>query len=361
MMSWHAKLSRRELAALCSAGLLRAAAGSGGIKIGMAMRSLSDEFLRFLRQLGVEWVALPGLSAPPHPPSSHVPPAGRPPSGSSAPWKEAEVVALKRRIERAGLRLGNLALHGYPNAILGTPERDRDIENVRESIRVAGRAGIPVLEYNFYGLRASEGYYTTEGRGGAHLTAFDYSRVKDKPPLAELGPQSEQEMWSRLTYFVKAIMPAAEEAGVRMALHPNDPPVPVFRGVAQQVGSIEGLKRLVDIVPRPVNGITFDTGVATEMGGDVVELIRYFGRRDQINHVHFRNVRVDTPRYKYSETFIDDGQADLLRAMKAFREVGYSGMMVPDHTPAIDGDTADWNVGWAFALGYMKALLRASE
>ena len=361
MTNWHGKLSRRELAALCSASLLRGASGEGGIKIGMAMRSLSDEFLRFLKQLGVEWVSMPGLTAPAHPPSTHVPPAGRAPGGGSGPWKESEVAALKRRIEGAGLRLGNLSLHGFPNAIRGTADRDRDIENVRQSIRVAGRVGIPVLEYNFTALRASEGYYTTPGRGGATLTAFDDARVKENPPLDELGRQSEQDMWARLTYFVKAIMPVAEEAGVRMAMHPNDPPVPVFRGVAQPVASIEGLKRLVDIVPRPVNGITFDTGVTTEMGGNVPELIRYFGRRDQINHVHFRNVRVETARYKYAETFIDDGQADMLRAMRAFREVGYRWMMVPDHTPAIDGETPDWNVGWAFAFGYMKALLRASE
>src|SRR5947209_3551782 len=137
MTNWRGKLSRRELAALCCAGLLRGASGTGGIKIGMAMRSLSDEFLRFLRQLGVEWVSMPGLTAAAHLPSTHVPPVGRAPGGSSGPWKEAEVVALKRKIEGAGLRLGNLALHGFPNAIRGAPERDREIENVRQSIRVA--------------------------------------------------------------------------------------------------------------------------------------------------------------------------------------------------------------------------------
>lgn len=347
--------------AMGAAGLLPAATGTSGIKIGMALRSLSDDFLRFLKQLGVEWVSAPGLGAPQHLPKSHVPPAGRPPAAVSAAWKEADVLALKRKIEGAGLRLGNLALGGVPNVIRGTSERDRDIENVRQSIRVAGRLEIPVLEYNFYGLRASEGYYLTEGRGGAHMTAFDNNNVKNAPPLSDLGRQSEDEMWARLTYFIQAIAPAAEEAGVRLALHPNDPPVAVFRGVAQPVGSIEGLKRLVGIVPRPVNGITFDTGVTAEMGGDVAGLIRYFGSRDQINHVHFRNVKVVAPREKYTETFIDDGQTDMLLAMKTFREIGYSRMIVPDHTPAIDGDTQDWYAGWAFAFGYMKALLKASE
>src|SRR4051812_8199356 len=165
----------------------------------MALRSLSGEFLRFLKQLGVEWVAM-GLAPPLHPPASHVPPVARAPRGESGPWKEAEVLAVKRRVEAAGLRIGNLALHGFPNAILGNAERDRDIEHVRESIRVAGKLGIPVIEYNFTALRASEGYYTTEGRGGAHLTAFDNARIADKPPLDDLGKQSEQEMWARLTY-----------------------------------------------------------------------------------------------------------------------------------------------------------------
>jgi len=372
-------LSRRELlaagavatfgkaAAGAAATFGTAAAGAplatdeGGIKIGLGIYELSDATLRFVKQIGVDWVVAPGRYALESAPLGLLPPLGHPPGGFRGPWKEAEIRRVKERVEAAGLRVGTISLHSFPNVLLGTSERDRDIDNVRESIRVAGRLGIPVVQYSFDVLRASEGYYRVEGKGGAGLRAFDYDRIKDKPPLQELGELSAEELWQRLSYFVKAVVPAAEEAGVLLAVHPNDPPVPKFRGVAQILGSLDGLKRLIEIVPSKANGIVLDTGVTKEMGSDVVETIRYFGSRGSINHVHFRNVRVTVPSLKYTETFIDDGEVDMLAAMKAFHEVGYSLMMVPDHSFEVRGTTERQQAGWAFAVGHMKALLRASE
>jgi mannonate dehydratase len=155
-------------------------------------------------------------------------------------------------------------------------------------------------------------------------------------------------------------VPVAEESHVRLALHPNDPPVPNYRGIAQPVDTVEHWKRLVNFMPSPSNGITLDTGVTAELGANVPEVIRYFGQRDCINHVHFRNVRTTTPKYNYEETFIDEGQTDMLAAMRAFQEVGYSHMIVPDHSPVISGDANQFGA-WGYALGYMRALARAVE
>ena len=250
-------------------------------------------------------------------------------------------------------------MHGFPNVILGNAERDRDLENVRQSIRIAGRLGIPVVEYNFFGLRNVEGLDRRPGRGGATYRGFDDAKVKDRSPLAGLGAAGDETMWERLQYFLKAVVPAAVESHVLLALHPNDPPMPVYRGIAQPFASLEQWKRLVNFIPSPANGITLDTGVTAELGENVVEAIRYFGGRKCINHVHFRNVRTLKPRLDYVETFIDEGQVDMLAAMRAFREVGYSQMMVPDHSPAIAGDMQGLG-GWGYALGYMKALLKAT-
>jgi mannonate dehydratase len=258
------------------------------------------------------------------------------------------------------MRLGNIMMHGFPNVILGTAERDRDIENVQQSIRIAGRLGIPVVEYNFFGLRNVEGLDRRPGRGGATYRGFDDARVKDRTPLPNLGAASDEQMWERLRYFLKAVVPVAVESHVRLALHPNDPPMPSYRGIAQPFATLEQWKRLVNFIPSPANGITLDTGVTAEIGENVVEVIRYFGRKDCINHVHFRNVRTQKPRFNYTETFIDEGQVDMLAAMRAFREVGYCQMIVPDHSPSIAGDAQGYG-GWGFAFGYIQALLKATS
>src|SRR5205807_8553044 len=162
------------------------------------------------------------------------------------------------------------------------------------------------------------------GRGGAGLTAFDYDRVKDLPPLAEEGAHKLEEMWSNITYFLRAVIPIAEEAGVRLALHPNDPPAPLSRGSQQIMGSVEGWKRLIDIVRRPSDGITLDCGVTEEMGQDPVEVCRYFGSRDRINHVHFRNVKVKKPYERYSEVFIDEGENNMFAVMRELVKLKYT-------------------------------------
>ena len=291
--------------------------------------------------------------------------------GPPIPWQDSDLRARIERFKAGGLSLGNLMIAGFPNAIYGRPGRDEEIDKVRQSIRAAGRAGLPVIEYNFYAHRLVEGYYEETGRAGAGLTAFDYERVKDLPPLPEEGAHSLDETWANVTYFLKAVVPVAQESGVRLALHPNDPPAPLSRGSGQIMGNLAGWKRLVDIVASPANGITFDCGVTRELGEDPVEVCRYFGNRDRINHVHFRNVRVRKPRESYTEVFLDEGEVNMFAVMKELVRQKYPRLLYPEHPRALDADRerpgfkpfypgGGGYAGFSYNVGYARAMLQAA-
>lgn len=320
--------------------------GGGSLSAGR----LDPEGMRRIKQLGINDVLM---------------------GGPRIPWEENQIRSVIDMLKAGGLTLGNMMIGGFPNAIYGRQGRDEEIENVCKSIRAAGRAGLPVIEYNFYAHRIVEGYYEETGRGGAGLTAFDYDRVKNLPPLPAEGVHSLNEMWKNVTYFLKAVIPVAEESGVRMALHPNDPPAPLSRGSGQIMGSLKGWKRLVDIVASPSNGITFDCGVTREMGEDPVEVCRYFSARDCINHVHYRNVRVQVPYEKYAEVFIDEGQVNMFAVMKELVRQKYPRLVYPEHPRALDYDRerpgfkpyypgGGGYTGFAYNVGYARAMLQAS-
>jgi mannonate dehydratase len=311
---------------------------------------LEEATMRRVKQIGVNYIAS---------------------GGPAIPWEEGRIRAIMDTLKSAGLTLGNLMIGGFPNTLYGRPGRDEEIEKVRQSIRAAGRAGLPVIEYNFYAHRAIEGYYEETGRAGAGLTAFDYDRVKGLPPLANEGAHTLDEMWRNITYFLKAVVPEAEESGVRLALHPNDPPAPISRGSQQIMGSVEGWKHLIEIVPSKSNGITFDCGVTREMGDDPMEVCRYFGARDRINHVHFRNVQVQVANEKYTEVFLDDGQVNMFAVMKELVRQKYPRLIYPEHPRALDADRerADFRspypgggsyVGFVYNVGYTRAMLQAA-
>jgi mannonate dehydratase len=273
------------------------------------------------------------------------------------PVQRARLVEAKRRIEAHGLQIGVALLPQgvgtqHWNLRLGRPEREREIEDVCRSIEVLGQEGIPVVEYVFNLAAVFGSEHVPSGRGGAVVRRFDYERAKQAPPEPGFAA-SEEEVWERIGYFLERAVPVAERSDVKLACHPDDPPVSTLRGETRVLGSLEGLERLLEIVPSEANGLNFCQGTVAEMGVDVLEAIRTFGSRDKIHHVHFRNVKGSIPRF--DESFIDDGDVDMIAALRTYREVGYSGTIMPDHWPTPVGGSP--LVAHAHALGYMKALM----
>jgi mannonate dehydratase len=291
---------------------------------------------------------------------------------SNETWSLEWLTKLRGRVESFGIKLEMVPLPlsskyitkaENPNIMLGkSPERDREIDSICQMIRDAARAGIPALKYNMsiLGVVRTE---STKGRGNATYSAFVYEKDKQDPPLTEAGPVNADVYWERITYFLKRVIPVAEEYKVRLACHPHDPGMPIdkgYRGVHTVLGNVAGLKRFIEITPSPYHGLNFCQGTVSEMlqnpGQEIFDLIRYFGSRGKIFNVHFRNIR---GRFlNFQETFIDDGDVDMLKAMRVYKEVGYDGMIMPDHVPKIAGDP-DGLQAFAFTFGYIKALIAA--
>ena len=290
--------------------------------------------------------------------------------GPQIPWTTSQLQPWVDQLKAGGVSLGNLMIGGFNNTIYGRPGRDEEIDKVRQSIQAAGQAGIPVVEYNFYAHRAMEGYFEQAGRGGAGITGVDYDRMKDLPPLPEEGTHTLDEMWANITYFLKAVVPVAEKANVRLALHPNDPPFPLSRGSQQIMSTLDGWKHLIEIVNSPANGITFDCGVTRELGEDPVQVCRYFGSRDRINHMHYRNPHIMTPYLKYDEGFIDEGDVNMFAVMRELVRLKYSRELNPEHPRGIDYDRVRGPIhgypggggygGDLYDVAYAKAMLQAA-
>lgn len=285
-------------------------------------------------------------------------------------WSVEALTKLRERVESFGIKLDMLPLPlssgyitraEYPSIVLGKPDRDRDIDEICQIIRNTARAGIPALKYNLtiLGVVRTE---STPGRGGARYSTFVYDQAKQEPPLTEAGPVNADAFWERITYFLKRVIPVATEYKIKMACHPHDPGMPRpkgFRGVDRVLGSVEGLKRFVDIVDSPYHGLNFCQGTVAEMLQDpareIFDVIRYFGRRKKIFNVHFRNIK---GRFlNFQETFPDDGDVNMIQAIRVYKEVDYDGMLMPDHAPRIEGD-AGGRQAFAYAFGYIQALLQ---
>lgn len=316
----------------------------------------SDEYTTFMRQLGLADVV-----------------AGPPPSDTGV----IELDGLERRreyFESRGLRwdvIENLPNLDYHEIMFGLEGRDRQVDNVCHSIENVGRAGIGTLQYGWMLVGGIRTEYSPTGRGGARYPRFDQA-VADRAPVAAmdwLGPGrsvyphvpdrdlSADEVWDNLTWFLERIVPVAESAGVRLALHPEDPPIPSYLGVARIIINWQAMQRLVDTVPSPSNGIGFCMGtVATMADVDVVAAIRHFGGLDRIFFAHFRNPRGRVP--SFDEVFPDEGDIDMPEAVRAWRDVGYTGVIRIDHCPGVVGDTRAER-SFAYQVGYLKGLVQA--
>jgi mannonate dehydratase len=332
----------------------RSGAGKALMKVGTQHDS-SDEVLTILAALGVTHIC-----------------SRLPSTRLDDEWSVEGLTRLRERVERAGITLdmvplpmssNPLARAENPNILLGkSPERDREIDDICQMIRNAGRAGIPSLKYNLTLLGVVR-TANTPGRGVARYSTFVYDEATPNPPLTQAGVVGEDAYWERITYFLKRVIPVAEEHKVRMACHPQDPAMPRgkgFQGVETVLGSVDGLKRFISISPSAYHGLNFCQGTVSEMlakpGQEIYDVIRYFGSRKKIFNVHFRNIRGGFLRFQ--ETFIDDGDVDMLKAMRVYKEVGFDGMMMPDHVPAIAGD-ARGAQAFAYTFGYIKALIAA--
>jgi mannonate dehydratase len=270
---------------------------------------------------------------------------------------------IRKQFESAGLVFAGVESHPVPaaKATLGLPGRDEEIENYIAAIRALSEVGVHMVCYNWM---AGIGWYRTRtdlpGRGGALLTEFDRADA-ERQGLTEWGHVSEETIWSSLSYFLKAVIPAAEKAGVKMAIHPDDPPLSPLRGIGRILTSAANYRRLLQIVPSPVNGITFCQANFKLMGEDIAALAREWCAQKKIFFVHFRDV--EGTREHFRETFHDNGPVDLAQMLRVYHECGFEGPIRPDHAPTLDGESND-KPGYAMggkvlAIGYMKGAMDA--
>jgi mannonate dehydratase len=276
-----------------------------------------------------------------------------------APWALGPLTRMKERYEQGGFTLDVIeARPPLNNAKRGLPGRDEEIATVCTLLENMGKLGVRVWCYEWMAdFNWQRTNLRTPSRGGSVVTSFDIADVPKEN--SELGPISEERLWTNLEYFLERVLPVAERAGVKLAMHPDDPPLSPIRGVSRIMRSVENYKRLVLTRPSPMNGITLCQGNFTLMTDDLPSVIRGFA--DKIFFVHFRDVR-GTPA-KFEETWHDAGKTDMLACMKAYRDIGFAGVLRPDHVPTVEGDSND-NAGYSsfgrlYAIGYIRGLRQA--
>lgn len=293
-------------------------------------------------------------------------------------WTLAELVALRRAVEAEGLTLAaleNFDPSFWYDVLLNGPKKEAQLENLKTLIWRIGEAGIPVMGYNFSiagvwghvvgpwarGGAESVGYHGPDGAAETPIPngqIWNMTYALDAPP-GVIPPVTSEQLWARLGDFLHAIAPVAEAAGVRLAAHPDDPPMPSIRGYGRLVHQPDQFQRLLDIYPSRSNAIEFCQGTVAEMTeGDVYEAIARYSKQGAIGYVHFRNVSGKVPRYH--EVFVDEGDVDMIECLRIYKRNGYDGVIIPDHTPQMTC-AAPWHAGMAYALGYMRAGLSLIE
>ena len=321
--------------------------GGQGLKVAAQMSAEpSAEEFAFNRQMGVEYAV--AWASGPNVPAEY--------------YKQCRILYRDNGIALAVF--GSSSVHLVDSIVLNLADRDAKVEEYKQHLRNLGAAGIPCTTYAHMANSVwSTPYEST--RGGARARAFDFSRVdegsgqsgKYSGKLTHGREYSEAEIWEHYTSFIREVAPVAEEVGVRIGIHPDDPPGITLGGIPRPIfSSFEGYKRALEIADSPNVGLCLCIGCWLEggetMGMNVLETIRYFGERGQIFKVHFRNI--DQPLPHFVETFVDNGYMDMYGVMKTLGEVGFDGVLIPDHIPLMGGDE---NVGTAYSIAYMKAMV----
>ena len=303
---------------------------------------LTEEHLLFARQCGLSDIQMNTPKVP-----------------GKERWEYEDLARLVERAESFGVRLvciENVPVRFYREILLNGPARERQLENMQATVRNMGRAGIPILGYHWM----PNGVWRTDRqlaiRGGAISTSFNLSMAAQLPNTED-REYIAGEVWDNYHWYLERMLPICEESGVRMALHPDDPPVPALGGVARIFGSFEGFRRAMESHPSPMHGLDFCHGCWSEMrGGEgILDAIEHFGREDRILYVHMRDVQGCAD--DFHECFIDEGNCDILAVFRKLKEVGFRGFIIDDHVPRFVNDSPYGHRGRAYALGYLKALL----
>lgn len=290
-------------------------------------------------------------------------------------WTYEELSNLKKEIDSHGLKLEAIEnfdpSHWY-DVLLDGPKKQQQLEDLKTILKNMGKAGIPIMGY-YFSLAGVWGWKSgPHGRGNANSVVFDQTKVDVNQPIPKgmvwnmryedeqngvLPPVSRAEMWQRLDYFLQAMLPIAEENGVKLVAHPDDPPLPEMRGTARLFYNTQEYEKLMTLSSSPSNGFEFCMGTIQEMqGSDVYSMLDKYSRENRIGYIHFRNVIGKVPSYR--EAFVDEGDIDMVKALKILKANRYDGILIPDHTPEMT-TKAGWHTGMAYALGYMKGAMQA--
>ncbi len=293
------------------------------------------------------------------------------PPGNPHDWTLDLLERHKAHVQRHGLVLDMVQLplasrpieqSQSPDILLAGPDRDRQIDSICNLIRNLARAGIPAAKYNLNLIGIPRTAHE-RGRGGSRNEAFRWHLTDQNAPPGLAGTLDPDTNWERIDYFLERVVPVAEEYRVRLACHPHDPYTPPgYKGVTRVLGTVEGLKRFVQLRESPYHGLNFCQGTVGEMlddpGREIVDVIRWFGQRGKIFNVHFRNIK--GRKLDFVEVFPDEGDMDMWQSLKTYAEVGYRYMLMPDHVPHLSGPN-ERGVAFAFAYGYIRGLLNALE
>lgn len=293
-------------------------------------------------------------------------------------WTYDEIAALKKEINGAGLELEaieNFDPAHWHDVLLDGPKKQQQLENLKTIIRNVGKAGIPIFGYNFSIAGVAGRVRGRFARGEAEAVGTDgpldkplpngmvWNMVYDRNAAPGAVPSATPEqLWQRFKDFLDALIPVAEEAGVTLAAHPDDPPLPTVRRQPRLVYQPQLYQKLIDLKPSPRNALEFCVGTLAEMAApgadDLYDAVEAYSRQAKLAYVHLRNVRGQVPCYK--ETFIDDGDVDILRVLRILKRNRFNGVIIPDHAPQMSC-AAPWHAGMAYALGYLRAALQTIE